>query len=318
MQYPLKSNGPFQPKFAGTRIPLAGDEMSVIRNVRLSINYTQSFYKLYASRRIICPDYFDRLERVSLYPSINREIFSKRLYFNCFLDESERKELQDELEQLESQARTIQNKLSYNSTTDHLYEIYHTPTCSSRKLAFQVEHFFATGSPLAVFVSLRNLDEYIDSTHKSCQSLFPYEICKRFYNIFHPADPLTYRMEPIISGIYSQVKPLTIESASSKPSEEAIRLAMGPYLPKIPEYSTGNPYKIKQVSLNTIEREICLENDNSVTNHEKLTERLDFALKEGDDFSHINFLTAHSGDQKTPFYSYYYRYSVLYQNLFFD
>ena len=94
------------------------------------------------------------------------------------------------------------------------------------------------------------------------------------------------------------------ESASSKSSEEAIRLAMGPYLSKIPENSTSsgfsrifsrNPSKIKQVSLNTIEREICLENDNSVTNHEKLTERLDFALKEGDDFSHIYFLTAHSG-----------------------
>ena len=112
-------------------------------------------------------------------------------------------------------------------------------------------------------------------------------------------------MEPIISGIYSQVKPLTIESSSSKPSEEAIRLAMGPYLPKIPENSTSssfsrifsrNPSKLKQVSLDTLEKEICLENDNSVTNHEKLTERLDFALKEGIlDFSHINFLTAHSG-----------------------
>ena len=228
-------------------------------------------------------------------------MYFQKTSFNCFLGDLERKEIQDELKQPESRARTIQDKLSYNSTTYHLYEIYHTPTCSSKKLAFQVEHFFAIGSHLAVFVSLRSLDEYIDSTHKSCQSLFPYEICKRFYNIFHPADPLTYRIEPIISQIYSQVKPLTIESASSKPSEEAIKLAMGPYLPKIPENSTSsgfsrifsrNPSKIKQVSLDTIEKEICLENDNSVTNHEKLTERLDFALKEGIlDFSHINFLT---------------------------
>ena len=169
-----------------------------------------------------------------------------------------------------------------------------------------MEHFFAIGSPLAVFVSLRNLDEYIDSTQMSSQALFPYEICKRFYNIFHPADPVTYRMEPIISQVYSQVKPLTIESASSKPSEEAITLAMGSYLPKIPENSTSSSYsrffsrntssKSKQVSIDTIEPNVCLENDSSITNHEKLTERVDFALKEGMlESSHLNFLTAHSG-----------------------
>ena len=189
---------------------------------------------------------------------------------------------------------------------NHLYEIYHTPTCSSRKLTFQVEHFFAIGSPLAIFVSLRNLDEYIDSAHKSCQSLLPYEICKRFYNIFHPADPVTYRIEPIVSQIYSQVKPLTIENASSKPSDEAITLAMGPYLPKIPENTTSSTFsrffsrnsskQIKQISLDTIDKEFCLEDDSSVINHEKLTERLDFALKEGMlQSSHLNFLTAHTG-----------------------
>ena len=109
-------------------------------------------------------------------------------------------------------------------------------------------------------------------------------------------------MEPIISQIYSQVKPLTIESAT-KPSEEAIRLAMGPYLPKIPEKSTSNIFSrilprnpSKKVSLVTIEKEIYLENDNSVINNEKLTERLDFALKEGKlDISHLNFFTANSG-----------------------
>ena len=169
-----------------------------------------------------------------------------------------------------------------------------------------MEHFFAIGSPLAVFVSLRNLDEYIDSTQMSSQALFPYEICKRFYNIFHPADPVTYRMEPIISQVYSQVKPLTIENASSKPSEEAITLAMGPYLPKIPENSTSSSFsrffsrntssKSKPVSIDTIEPNFCLENDSLITNHEKLTERVDFALKEGMlESSHLNFLTAHSG-----------------------
>ena len=140
----------------------------------------------------------------------------------------------------------------------------------------------------------------------SSQALFPYEICKRFYNIFHPADPVTYRMEPIISQVYSQVKPLTIENASSKPSEEAITLAMGPYLPKIPENSTSSSFsrffsrstssKSKQVSIDTVETNVCLENDSSITNHEKLTERVDFALKEGKlESSHLNFLTAHSG-----------------------
>ncbi|KAI6657326.1 Phospholipase DDHD1-like [Oopsacas minuta] len=235
----------------------------------------------------------------ALYSCKSREQVSKPL------DEAERMQIKEELNNLQLRAKVLQDKLSNSVPTNHLYNIYHTPTCSSRKLSFQVEHFFAIGSPLAIFISLRNLDEYIDTRYKSCLSLFPYEICKRFYNIFHPADPVTYRMEPLISQIYSQIKPLSIENASSKPSEDAVTLAMGPYLPKIPENTTSSSFSRffsrsstikKQYSIDTIDTNVCLENDSSLILDEKLIERFDFALKEGMlESSHLNFLTAHTG-----------------------
>ena len=204
-------------------------------------------------------------------------------------------------------ATVLRDKLSRYSL-NHLHDVFHNPVCSSKKLSFQVEHFFAIGSPLAIFLSLRNLDYFVDAKHKSSQSLFPYEICKRFYNIFHPADPVTYRIEPLISQVYSQVKPVSIENAGSKPSEEAITLAMGPYLPRIPGNTpTGNFSRFfsklsmgtissRQLSVETIDPNIYLENDNSIAFNEKLIERLDFALKEGIlESSHLNFLTAHTG-----------------------
>ena len=192
--------------------------------------------------------------------------------------------------------------------SNHLFDIFHHPVCSSKKLLFQVEHFFAIGSPLAIFISLRNFDHFVDKKHKSSQALFPYEICKRFYNIFHPADPVTYRIEPLISHIYSQVRPVRIDNASLKPSQEATIRAMGPYLPQIPNSSPTSNFlslfykvstsstNIKQISGETINPNTYLEKDDSLSFNEKLTERLDFALKEGIlESSHLNFLTAHTG-----------------------
>ena len=209
--------------------------------------------------------------------------------------------------QLELRVKVLRDKLS-KSSFNHLCDVFHNPICSSKKLSFQVEHFFAIGSPLSIFISLRNLDDYIDSKHRSTQSLFPYEICKRFYNIFHPADPVTYRIEPLISQVYSQVKPVSIENANSKPSQDAITLAMGPYLPRIPGSTPTSSFtrlfsklsrgsmSSRQNSSETINPNLCLENDDSIIYNEKLIERLDFALKEGMlESSHLNFLTAHTG-----------------------
>ncbi|XP_032371576.1 phospholipase DDHD2 isoform X2 [Etheostoma spectabile] len=58
------------------------------------------------------------------------------------------------------------------------------------QLAFQPQTFFAFGSPIGMFLTVRGL-KHIDPNYT-----FP--TCKSFYNIYHPYDPVAYRLEPMI------------------------------------------------------------------------------------------------------------------------
>ncbi|CAK9302753.1 unnamed protein product [Gordionus sp. m RMFG-2023] len=54
-------------------------------------------------------------------------------------------------------------------------------------------------------------DSFSDKSHKPKISvLLPKHICNHVYNIYHPADPVAYRLEPLISLGYIRVKPLPI------------------------------------------------------------------------------------------------------------
>ncbi|XP_041792693.1 phospholipase DDHD2 isoform X2 [Chelmon rostratus] len=58
------------------------------------------------------------------------------------------------------------------------------------QLAFHPQTFFAFGSPIGMFLTVRGL-KHIDPNYT-----FP--TCKSFYNIYHPFDPVAYRIEPMI------------------------------------------------------------------------------------------------------------------------
>uniref|UniRef100_A0A8D3AI59 Phospholipase DDHD2 n=1 Tax=Scophthalmus maximus TaxID=52904 RepID=A0A8D3AI59_SCOMX len=58
------------------------------------------------------------------------------------------------------------------------------------QFAFQPQTFFAFGSPIGMFLTVRGL-KHIDPNYT-----FP--TCKNFYNIYHPYDPVAYRIEPMI------------------------------------------------------------------------------------------------------------------------
>lgn len=58
------------------------------------------------------------------------------------------------------------------------------------QLAFHPQTFFAFGSPIGMFLTVRGL-KHIDPNY-----IFP--TCKSFYNIYHPYDPVAYRIEPMI------------------------------------------------------------------------------------------------------------------------
>ncbi|CAF1101258.1 unnamed protein product [Brachionus calyciflorus] len=59
------------------------------------------------------------------------------------------------------------------------------------KLEFKVANFFALGSPIGMFLTVRGQEQVgIDYKLPTCDS---------FFNIFHPFDPISYRFEPLVN-----------------------------------------------------------------------------------------------------------------------
>ncbi|KAK7142911.1 hypothetical protein R3I94_012297 [Phoxinus phoxinus] len=87
-------------------------------------------------------------------------------------------------------------------------------------LKFKVENFFCMGSPLAVFLALRGIrpGNTGDQDH-----IMPKSICRRLFNIFHPTDPVAYRLEPLVLKHYSNIAPVQIHwcnTINSSPYDE--------------------------------------------------------------------------------------------------
>ncbi|KAG9481464.1 hypothetical protein GDO78_010604 [Eleutherodactylus coqui] len=79
-------------------------------------------------------------------------------------------------------------------------------------LKFKVENFFCMGSPLAVFLALRGIRPGNRGTQ---EHILPRAICNRLFNVFHPADPVAYRLEPLILKHYSNIAPVQIHSSNT-------------------------------------------------------------------------------------------------------
>uniref|UniRef100_A0A7N6A153 DDHD domain-containing protein n=1 Tax=Anabas testudineus TaxID=64144 RepID=A0A7N6A153_ANATE len=88
-------------------------------------------------------------------------------------------------------------------------------------LKFKVENFFCMGSPLAVFLALRGI-----RPGSSCHQdhILPTSICSRLFNVFHPTDPVAYRLEPLILKHYSNIAPVQIHCAINPTPYDEIRL----------------------------------------------------------------------------------------------
>ncbi|XP_068313537.1 phospholipase SGR2-like isoform X4 [Pyrus communis] len=89
----------------------------------------------------------------------------------------------------------------------------HTPSITYTKLEFKVDTFFAVGSPLGVFLALRNIrigigkgKEYWEEENISEEM----PACRQIFNIFHPFDPVAYRIEPLVCKEYIGKRPVII------------------------------------------------------------------------------------------------------------
>uniref|UniRef100_A0A673B482 SEC23 interacting protein n=1 Tax=Sphaeramia orbicularis TaxID=375764 RepID=A0A673B482_9TELE len=67
--------------------------------------------------------------------------------------------------------------------TGQVSVVYHS-------LDFEPMNFFALGSPIGMFLTVRGLEK-IEETYQL-------PTCKGFFNIYHPLDPVAYRIEPMI------------------------------------------------------------------------------------------------------------------------
>uniref|UniRef100_A0A667Y459 DDHD domain containing 1 n=1 Tax=Myripristis murdjan TaxID=586833 RepID=A0A667Y459_9TELE len=95
---------------------------------------------------------------------------------------------------------------------DQLLGLEATKPSAPPALKFKVENFFCMGSPLAVFLALRGI-----RPGTSCHQdhILPTSICNRLFNVFHPTDPVAYRLEPLILKHYSNVAPVQIHWCSA-------------------------------------------------------------------------------------------------------
>ncbi|NXM80905.1 DDHD1 Phospholipase, partial [Oenanthe oenanthe] len=90
---------------------------------------------------------------------------------------------------------------------ERLHELKASTISKPPVLKFKVENFFCMGSPLAVFLALRGIRP---GSSGSQDHILPRTICNRLLNIFHPTDPVAYRLEPLILKHYSNISPVQI------------------------------------------------------------------------------------------------------------
>ncbi|XP_029720369.2 mucin-5AC isoform X2 [Aedes albopictus] len=76
------------------------------------------------------------------------------------------------------------------------------PYIAYPQLLFNPKKFFALGSPIGMFVTVRGIDTLgLD---------FKLPTCEGFFNIFHPYDPVAYRIEALVNPDLSTLRPVLI------------------------------------------------------------------------------------------------------------
>ncbi|XP_047430229.1 phospholipase DDHD1b [Mugil cephalus] len=115
----------------------------------------------------------------------------------CWPGDEERR-LQEELRLTRLRLRDLEDQ----------FQGLQTSSCVAMPaLKFKVDNFFCMGSPLAVFLALRGTRP---GNNGAQDHILPTSICKRLFNIFHPTDPVAYRLEPLILKHYSNIAPVQI------------------------------------------------------------------------------------------------------------
>ncbi|XP_076891634.1 phospholipase SGR2-like isoform X2 [Bidens hawaiensis] len=132
--------------------------------------------------------------------------------------------LQARVKELESQMAEVNSKQETSNTRNEgLSESSpsskndsmksYTPYIMYTKLKFKVDTFFAVGSPLGVFLALRNVRIGIGKGKEYWEDeniIEEMPCCRQMFNVFHPYDPVAYRVEPLVCKEYIDRRPVII------------------------------------------------------------------------------------------------------------
>ncbi|XP_062432505.1 phospholipase DDHD1 isoform X2 [Rhea pennata] len=189
--------------------PLYRDEL--VKGLQQELN---RLYTLFCSRN---PEFEEKGGKVSIVSHslgcvITYDIMTGwnpvRLYEQLLQKEEE--ELEDRWMSYEEQ-RLLEElyitKQRLREIEERLHELKASTVSKTPVLKFKVENFFCMGSPLAVFLALRGIRP---GNSGSQDHILPKTICNRLLNIFHPTDPVAYRLEPLILKHYSNISPVQI------------------------------------------------------------------------------------------------------------
>ncbi|XP_069944243.1 SEC23-interacting protein isoform X4 [Cherax quadricarinatus] len=93
---------------------------------------------------------------------------------------------------------------SITSPVDYLMGAAGTgqPSIVYPQISFKPEALFLMGSPIAMFITVRGIDTIGPD--------FQLPTCKRVFNIFHPFDPVAYRLETLIDPSLTEVRPVLV------------------------------------------------------------------------------------------------------------
>ncbi|KAI5954021.1 hypothetical protein CANMA_004860 [Candida margitis] len=86
----------------------------------------------------------------------------------------------------------------------------------NKDIGFDVENLFLAGSPVGLFKLLegKNIEARTTKGYEpSKDSTAVAPKCKNLYNVFHPCDPVAYRIEPMVSPKFGDFKPVPIKFA---------------------------------------------------------------------------------------------------------
>ncbi|XP_048258899.1 phospholipase DDHD1-like [Haliotis rufescens] len=136
-------------------------------------------------------------------------------------EESENAEGSNKLQEEMEQARKRVNELEASLKSVHEKQVK-----AKQPLQFKLENLFCLGSPLAVFLALRGIRPQSKGTH---DHILPTSICKRLFNIYHPSDPVAYRLEPLCLKHYATITPLLIHFYDSSKKTPYLKMKRKAY-----------------------------------------------------------------------------------------